>query len=149
MKIGITGHRPQRLIGQCEKVRNWINESFKRAAAQEEKIELITGMAVGVDQIEALTALEQGIGVYCYFPYRHELHPVEEYIAGHAAEVRYISEEYWKECYTKRDRRIVDDCDVLMVVWDGKFGGGTWETYRYALEVDKPVWVYPWDQEVG
>lgn len=100
-------------------------------------------MAQGVDQIAALIAIDNEVQVSCYFPYRKKLWGVQEYIAGKAAEVRYICEKYQNGCYTKRDRRMVDDCDLLLVVWDGKPWGGTYLTYQYALEKGRDVLIYP------
>ena len=104
-------------------------------------------MAAGVDQIAALVALQHGIEVYCYFPYKHKLSMSEDYIAGEAAGIRYQCERYQDGCFLKRDRRIVDDCDVLMVVWDGRKSGGTWYTYKYAREKGRRILMYYWGQE--
>ena len=104
-------------------------------------------MAQGVDQIAALTALKNGVSISCYFPYRHKLSDVEKYIVEQAAEVRYICDKYQNGCYTKRDRRMVDDCDLLLVVWDGKPWGGTYYTYKYAIENNKPIIMYDWIKE--
>ena len=38
-----------------------------------------------------------------------------------------------------RDRRLVDDCDVLLAVWDGIRVGGTWDTIKYAQENRKRI----------
>ena len=104
-------------------------------------------MAQGVDQIAALVAINNGVQVSCYFPYKKKLYGGQEYyIVENAAEVRYICKEYQKGCYIKRDRRMVDDCDLLLVVWDGKPWGGTYLTYQYALEEGKDVLIYPWVQ---
>ena len=38
---------------------------------------------------------------------------------------------------------MVDDCDVLLAVWDGKPWGGAYYTCRYALEKGRNVLFYP------
>lgn len=68
---------------------------------------------------------------------------VQEYIADNAAEVRFLEEKYSGGCHTRRDRRMVDDCDILLAVWDGKPWGGTYYTCRYALEKGRNVLFYP------
>lgn len=103
-------------------------------------------MAQGVDQMAALVAINNGVQVSCYFPYKKKLYGIQEYIAENAAEVRYVCEKFQNGCYIKRDRRMVDDCDLLLVVWDGKPWGGTYLTYQYALEEGKDVLIYPWVQ---
>ena len=38
-----------------------------------------------------------------------------------------------------RDRRMIDDCDVLLAVWDGVRVGGTWDAIKYAKEQRKQI----------
>ena len=40
-------------------------------------------------EISQKIALQHGIEVYCYFPYKHKLSMSEDYIAGEAAGIRY------------------------------------------------------------
>jgi len=49
-------------------------------------------------------------------------------------------------CYRQAGVYIVNNCDVLLALWDGvekdsPDGAGTWETIKYAREVNKPVQV--------
>ena len=64
-----------------------------------------------------------------------------------------VSQEFWiynewkKGADAKRDRMMVNDCDVLLAVWDGIEKGGTWETIKYAKSKGKviiyiPNWVF-------
>ena len=99
-------------------------------------------MARGVDQIAATTAIDAGVGVRCYYPFPHKMSNLEDYVTTHAEVVRYEANEYMPNVYFIRDRRIVDDCDVLLVVWDGIKYGGTYYTYKYALEKGKKVEVF-------
>ena len=105
-------------------------------------------MAQGVDQIAALLTLKNGGNVECYFPYKHKLSEVEEYIVEKAAGVRYECEKFQKECFFKRDRRIVDDCDILIVVWDGIKTGGTYYTWKYAVDQGKDILIFPWRTKI-
>lgn len=43
-----------------------------------------------------------------------------------------ISEEYTLSCLHERNRRLVDEADHLIAVYDGKQAGGTRETIVYA-----------------
>jgi hypothetical protein len=46
------------------------------------------------------------------------------------------------DAYAAVGRYVVDHCDVLIAVWDGKPSasrGGTAEIVRYALQQDRPV----------
>lgn len=99
-------------------------------------------MARGVDQIAATTAIDEGVGVRCYFPFPRKFSNLEDYVILNAEVTRFEQNVYTPDVYLRRDRRIVDDCDVLLVVWDGVKSGGTYYTYKYALEKGKKVEVF-------
>lgn len=142
MLVGITGHRPERLGTSWCVAKSWIAERLDEYRKSGEPVSLITGMARGVDQIAAIAAIKKGVGLYCYFPYKHPLYGFEKDAAEYAEKVHYEFDKYVPKCYLMRDRRIVDDCDVLLVVWDGIKSGGTYYTYKYALDRGKKVEVF-------
>ena len=107
-----------------------------------ESVSLITGMARGVDQIAARVAVKKGAGVRCYFPFKHNMTDFEKSIIERAETTRFEYDKYVPQCYIDRDRRIVDDCDVLLVIWDGVKTGGTYYTYRYALNRGKKMEIF-------
>jgi predicted Rossmann fold nucleotide-binding protein DprA/Smf involved in DNA uptake len=145
MKIGITGHRPPRLKGQEKLIEHWIEEQLINLRAVYKDIILVTGMAAGVDQIAALAAIKLGVGVECFFPYRHKLSMTEKYIVENAAEVRYFAEQYpGKGVYLNRDRALVEESDLLLVVFDGRPLGGTHYTFEYAKTLGKNIMNFPW-----
>lgn len=145
MKIAITGHRSVRLNGQEEKVRLWIKEQLINFRACYKDIELLNGMAKGVDQIAAQEAISLGVPLICFFAYKRKLSEFEENIAAGAERLIWVSDVYTgKSVYLERDRRMVDECDVLLVVWDGIETGGTYYTYKYAQEQGKKIIFYPW-----
>ena len=143
LKVAVTGHRPQRIKGQQENIKRWLAEQIKYLSSLCDKLILIDGMAQGVDQIAALVAIECGVQIWCYFPYKKKLYGVQEYIVDNAAEVRYICDKFQPGCYITRDRRMVQDCDVLLGVWDGKPWGGTYLTLEYAEDMRKDIILYP------
>ena len=137
MIIGVTGHRPERLMSLCKDKRqviNWFRNNFKQGDT------VISGMAAGVDLIAALVAVQKKLGVRCYYPFpREKKRDVDYFIQDNAAEIKYICDKYSRQSYIIRDRRIVDDCDVLFAVWDGQKIGGTWQTIAYAKKIGKPI----------
>jgi len=139
MLVGITGHRPERLGNNWPIVERWIAEKLEEYKTRGKRVSLITGMARGVDQIAATTAINAGVGVRCYYPFPHKFSDLEDYVLVNAEVTRFEQDKYSPDVYFKRDRRIVDDCDVLLVVWDGVKKGGTYYTYEYALEKGKKV----------
>lgn len=142
VKIGVTGHRPKRLAKMTEinKVTDWLDLQFyEHVDNPDNDFVLITGMAQGVDQIAAHEALLFGGRIWCYYPYRRKMHEIEDYLNTKADKIRYEYEKYVPQCYIDRDRRIVDDCDILFAVWDGEKKGGTWQTIEYARKIGRPI----------
>lgn len=147
MKVAITGHRSKRIGNKSEEVRLWIDGQLKNLKACYDDLILINGMTDGVDQMAALSAIQNGIDLDIYFPYKRKnagRSSLREFLMDSAHSIRYICEGFRKDCYFIRDRRMVDDCDLLLVVWDGKPFGGAYYTYSYALEKGKDILMYPW-----
>lgn len=142
MLVGVTGHRPERLGTNWPVVERWIAGKLEEYKARGERVSLISGMAQGVDQIAATTAIDMGVGVRCYYPFPRRFSSIEDYVMTHAEVIRFEQDKYSPNVYLRRDRRIVDDCDVLLVVWDGVKSGGTYYTYQYALAQGKKVEVF-------
>lgn len=59
-------------------------------------------------------------------------------LLSHADRVVYISREYNKECYHRRNRYMVDNSDTVITYFDGK-SGGTAATLRYAKTKQKRI----------
>lgn len=140
MKLGITGHRPQKLGGFTRNalwdvLRARIRVEFLRF----EPHEVITGMALGWDQWAAQAAYDLGI------PYTAAL-PCDDQDAKWAPE--------WRDQYAKllrtakrihlvspgpyvegkmqiRNEWVVDNSDFMLACWDGS-AGGTYKTVKYA-----------------
>lgn len=139
MKIAITGHRPGRIAGHEQDIKEWI----KNYLTGVDCTEAYSGMAMGVDQIFARIIEDMNIPLICCYPYRRSnFHPIEQKINVKAEDVRFISEQYSKKAYWIRDKYMVDNCDVLLAVFDGKKEGGTWITVDYAQKIGKPIVFY-------
>ena len=139
MKVAITGHRPGRIAGQEQNIKEWI----KNYLTGVDCTEAYSGMAMGTDQIFAKVVEDMNIPLICCYPYkRNSFHPVEQDINAKAKDVRFISEQYSKKAYWIRDKYMVDNCDVLLAVFDGKKEGGTWITVDYAQRIGKPIVFY-------
>ena len=146
MKIAITGHRPGRIVGEEQHIKKWIADCLTKMKCSE----AYSGMAMGTDQIFATVAEEMEIPLICCYPYRRDrFHPIEQRINARAKDVRFISEEYSKKSYWIRDKYMVDNCDVLLAVFDGEKVGGTWITVDYAQRIGKPVVFYEFGSKYG
>lgn len=140
MKIAITGHRPKRLKGRDNEVYNWLSLQYDILKPEE----VINGMAPGVDQLAATAAKLKGIPYSCVYPFKRELHPVEQELVDGCQRLVWLADKKFKDCYTVRDNWMVDHADVLLAVWDGKDAGGAWKTIEYAKENGKEVILFPW-----
>ncbi len=139
MKVAITGHRPGRISGQEQGIKEWVKDYLSKVDCTE----AYSGIAMGTDQIFASVVEDMGIPLICCYPYRRDkFHPVEQRINAKAKDVRFISEEYSKQSYWIRDKYMVDNCDVLLAVFDGKKEGGAWIAVDYAQRIGKPVVFY-------
>lgn len=133
MKIAVTGHRPERIKGHEKEIYEWFKEKFAAIRPSE----VITGMAQGVDQIAAQAARDMGINYLCVYPYKRNVSVVEQDLIDSSSGVVWLADKYFKDCYTTRDRWMVDRSDKVLVVWDGKPGGGTYYTMNYANDKNK------------
>lgn len=130
MKIGITGTREGMTEHQFEMVCQYLTDRYCEGA------EFHHGDCRGVDVEAAAVAKELGYKIVCHPP---KLTEEQGFFGGD--EVRTPAG------YLERDRRIVDECDFLLVVplqmeWQPK--GGTWYTHDYAVKKNKPFFViYP------
>lgn len=130
MKVGITGTREGATAYQLREIR-LVLSALKGT-------EFHHGDCLGVDEQAAKIAKELGYKIVCH-------PPTSDYLRANFA---------YDECrepagYLKRDRAIVDECEVLIVVplhteWQPK--GGTWYTHDYAVKRNKPFMII-WPEE--
>lgn len=152
MRIALTGHRPERLRGHENEVRKWIQDILTALQKKEPITAAQCGMAQGADQIFGLECIKQGIPLYCCFPYqRKRFSAQEQHLMDNAAGSVALQSNYSRDSYYKRDCYMVDNCDVLLAVWDGYKLGGTWLTVEYAIKQGKEILFIPreliWQEE--
>lgn len=126
MKIGVTGTREGATAYQLNELRGFL--------AEIKGTEFHHGDCRGVDEQAAAIAKELGYRIICHPPTDNSLRayfPADE-----------LREP---EGYLKRDRTIVDSCELLLVVplqneWQPK--GGTWYTHDYAVKIGRPLMIF-------
>jgi uncharacterized phage-like protein YoqJ len=150
MKIAFTGHRPNKLGGYDPKTNKyeWFINTLHSFIKQikETNIEFISGMALGIDQWAAEYAIHQGIPFHAYIPFegQEKMWPESSKntfrkILSKAASVKYICDPgYAPYKMQKRNEAMVDDCDLLIAVWDGS-KGGTYNCVKYAEKIGKEI----------
>ena len=123
MKVGVTGTREGATEYQLNELRGVLTEL--------KGTEFHHGDCKGVDEQAAAIARELGYKIVCHPPKSNELRA-------------YFPSDETREplTYLARDRKIVDETDVLIVVplqqeWQPK--GGTWYTHDYAVKTNRPL----------
>lgn len=135
MIMAVTGHRPQRLKGQQKLIKKWAIEQLTYFHPSV----IYNGMAQGADQIIAIAAKELGIPIICCYPFpKQYFHPIEQWIMENNQTI-FISPYYSQESYYIRDCYMVDHSDILLCIWDGVGGGGTFLTRNYAIKKNKKI----------
>jgi uncharacterized phage-like protein YoqJ len=142
-----TGHRSERLGNRVNEVYSAIQAFMQN----ESPSTVISGMAGGVDQLAAGWARALRIPWIAAVPFPDQASRWPEKhreiylkLLEDAKLVEVISESYSRDVYEKRDRWMVDNCDLLVAVWDGVEKGGTWNTIRYARQVGRVVRYLEW-----
>ena len=86
---------------------------------------------------------EFNVPLVCCLPYkRKKYHPFEQYLMEDSW-IYMVSEEYHKENYFIRDKYMVDNCDILLAIWDGIEFGGTYNTIEYAKQINRKILYLP------
>jgi len=140
MILAVTGHRPQKLGGYGRPAL----ERLYKVALQELSVpgptKVLTGMALGWDTAVALACFKLDLPYVACVPCegQEKLWPAEsqerykKLLAG-AEEAIMVSEgPYHPNCMMDRNIYMVDHCEKLVAMWDGKESGGTWNCIEYA-----------------
>lgn len=139
MIITLTGHRPQRLQGQEKEIKTWLKNILHSFG---ENNICISGMAAGADQLFAYAAIEENNKLWCAWPYYKKNRDYAEYLEDHADNIIFVNQDYSPDCYTVRNKFMVDQADIVLAVWDGKPWGGTYNTIKYAEQQNKTIIEY-------
>lgn len=157
--VSFTGHRPEKLPYFSEDD-PMCADMKQRLRIQVEKLigegadSFFSGMARGVDIWSAEIVIElkskyPGLKLTAVIPCKAQTNNWDEKsviryrnILEQCDKTIYISDEYNKSCMLKRDRALVDMCDVLVAVFDGT-KGGTKYTVDYAKKKHKKIIVIP------
>lgn len=131
MKIGVTGTRSGMNKRQKQEFTELLSDLLVDCFANSENGEFHHGDCVGVDVEAAKIARKLGFKIVCHPPEKDELRAFHK-----SDEIRE------PKSYFARNRNIVDECDVLLVIPyqdSHQSHGGTWYTHDYAVKKDKPL----------
>lgn len=146
-KFAITGHRPNSLFTESpySEENYQILLAFCRKIlknADPTKVTLLIGMALGFDMAMAEAAVEKGIPFIAYVPCRgqekvwKDVRHQAKYLAllASAQEIKILGEKYTHGCMQKRNEAMVDDCDVLLTLYNYGTRGGTASCIEYCQD---------------
>lgn len=152
--IMITGHRPSKLGGyQANPTQTWVKNKLRQtlgeAKAKWPDVEIISGMALGVDQWWCEAALELGLPYHAYIPFegQESRWPQSsrnhwQYLVNNAASQTIVCPggyAPWK--MQRRNEAMVDTATHHVAVWNGDTRGGTYNCVRYITSKDLPLYV--------
>lgn len=173
MKIAITGHRPNKLGNDYNlssplikridsEIRNIVETERFRGNVDINDVTFITGMALGIDTLFALIAIDMKIPFIAAIPFRGQFNKWQassintyfdiltkaskivlctngyEIYSHESSFIRQQlkGDEYSPHLMQNRNMWMVDNCDLLIAVWDGS-SGGTHNCVRYAVETKR------------
>ena len=142
IKIGLTGHRTERLKGKEQEVKEWIHRVLDIFLEGPNKVELLCGCADGADEIFGLCAYDNNdIDLTLVLPfYDYRINELGMNKLSTRANRRVSMAPEWdKDVDSLRDRYIAYNCDVLLAVWDGNPSKGVCETIEYAKAAGKVI----------
>lgn len=158
-RISFTGYRPEKLpfFGEddpmCIDLKQRLSEQIGKLI-NDGADEFYTGMALGVDTWAAEAVLEHKkshpeikliAAVPCpEQPNKWNAADKARYraILGQCDKILTISQHYTRDCMLKRNRALVELCDVLVAVYDGQ-KGGTGYTVNFAKSSGKNIVLIP------
>ncbi len=155
--VAFTGHRPQGLDAFHEEAKRKLRAILQheiQCAIKRGANTFLSGMAMGVDLIaaeEVLHAKKAGypIRLLAVLPFQAQANtyppPMRtRYEAALAAadEVILLQQGYTKQCFEKRNRYLVERCDLLVAVFNGNERTGTAQTMRMARHAYKEIHIY-------
>lgn len=138
--IGVSGHRPDKLGGYTDEVFNSLVQTFEEWLSVNSVKRVVTGMALGWDQAVAQACINRKMPFWAAVPFTGQERKwfpksIELYknLLAQAEKVIVVSEGgYAPYKMHVRNKFIIDNCDKLVVMWNGDQFGGTWGCIKYA-----------------
>lgn len=146
MILAATGHRPDKLGGYGYDVLNKLTYLAEKYLDEVDPDKIISGMALGWDMAWANAGIRLGYPVIAAVPFegqermwRNESKKDYFKLLDQCSEIIYVSDPgyaVWK--MQKRNEWMVDNCDIVVALWNGT-QGGTANCIKYANKVNKPI----------
>jgi len=140
--VAFTGHRPNKIGGYTTPNPTYtlIDQRIEALLTELRPTEVISGMALGVDQYAANRAIMMSIPVTAAIPFIGQesnwptkSQEIYNILLEHVTKKVIVSSgEYSAHKLQVRNEWMVDHCDVLIAVWNGDTSGGTYNCIQYA-----------------
>jgi uncharacterized phage-like protein YoqJ len=154
MIVAATGHRPKDLNKEYDysgPYSKYILKKFNKFLTDNKKkiSKVITGMALGVDTLWALSALNSNIPIIAAIPFKGQesrwglksKNLYFEILANPLVTTKIISKKNSKLAYLQRNMWMVSRCDkIIVVIKKNITSGGTFHCYKYALNAGIPIY---------
>jgi uncharacterized phage-like protein YoqJ len=148
-KISFTGHRPQKL--SVDRYKSQVHQFLSAQLSLHPDLLVISGGALGVDQVSAEVSLDLGIPFVFILPFPVDVmsarwsssarkHLLD--LVSHAVHTYTVQHSFSMSGYQRRNEVMVDHCDLLCAVYDGS-PGGTANCIRYAQDVGTKIHFIP------
>jgi uncharacterized phage-like protein YoqJ len=155
MIIAGTGHRPDKLGGYDAYATKKVVDLATHAINCYQPTRVISGMAQGWDMSLAQAAINLGIPLHAYVPFegQEQVWPLATRLYYKAllklAEKVVICSEggFTRAAMQYRNIQMVNDCDLLVALWNGT-PGGTTNCINYAQFMKRPI-VNLWTTFIG
>ena len=145
--VGVTGHQsiPP---GARDHVVDGVRSILRRL---ESPLDGVTSLAAGADQLVAAELLRSGGRLHVILPScdyertfagEEALASFRSLLAAADSVTRLDYAQPSEEAFLAAGKRVVDDCQLLIAVWDGELAGGigwTADVVRYARDVGRAV----------
>lgn len=145
MRVGVTGHQERPGIDW-----SWVRMAVRSELLDQQNVTYaLSSLASGSDQLFAKVALELAIPVMAVIPIEdYEKYFNEEELIKYrriiteceVLQLRYDGDS--NQAFLQAGRLIVNQCDLLFAVWDGEEAegkGGTGDIVQYAQSVHRPL----------
>lgn len=149
MKIAVTGHRPHHLNNEYDgigPVSKWIKKKINDILDIYEPNMLISGMALGVDMLFAEMAIERDLDLLAAIPCNGQdsrwpqksKNRYNKILSYKNCKKVVIAKSYSPWVMQQRNKYMIDNCDVLIAVWNGS-SGGTCNAVQHAEKTSKKM----------
>lgn len=152
--VGFSGHRN---LLQPDEIKKHISTTLDVLIARHAPLVAISSLARGSDTLFIEQIAERGIPFIIVLPFpsarfQQDFGPEEwKRVLPLLAKAVYIEEisgsQTAEEAYMDAGLRVIDRCDVVISVWNGKHSngpGGTGDVVAYARQLQKPlIWIEP------